>query len=123
MPSFVSVDESDAGGDTPIPGCGATPEDIVHAEPLPRGNGVTAGRPGDPGTGFAVTDGGRVANVRVTYATATEDSVSGEFAPPPDLWDACPKYVISPDPIVIDREGAGHPHPVRNLLSGDGFGG
>lgn len=94
MPSFVLVDESDAGGDAPIPGCGATPEDIVHAEPLPRGNGVNVGRPGDPGTGFAVTDGGRAANVRATYVTATEDSVSGEFAPLLDLRDACLKYVI-----------------------------
>lgn len=96
-------------------------ESIVYNELASRGYGVSVGKLRESEVDFVVTSGDRVAYGQVTYVMETEETEEREFGPLLRIADAFPKYVISMDPITMDREGVRHLNLVRDFLLGDGF--
>ena len=100
---------------------GAVLENIVYNELVSRGYTVSVGKLRSSEVDFVVTEGRHIAFVQVTYMMGSEETERREFAPLMAIRDNHPKYVISMDPVRMDRDGIRHLHLVDDFLLGDGF--
>lgn len=84
---------------------GAMMENLVHNELLSRGYRVSVGKLRDLEVDFVVSRGTEMALVQVAYLLASEETEDREEAPLLAARTACPKYIISMDPIPTSRNG------------------
>ncbi len=96
-------------------------ENIVFNELNSRGYDVQVGKLRDCETDFVVSDGRHTAYIQVTYLMASQKTEDREEGPFLKIKDNYPKYIISMDPITIDRAGIIRLHMVNDFLLGDGF--
>ena len=96
-------------------------ENIVHNELVSRGYTVSVGKLRNKEIDFVVSQGRKLAYVQVTYMMSDEETWKREFDPLISIRDGFPKYIISLDPVQIDREGIHMLHLVNDFLLGDGF--
>lgn len=96
-------------------------ENIVFNELNSRGYDVRVGKLRDCEADFVVSDGRHTAYVQVTYLMDSQNTEKREEAPFLKIRDNYPKYIISMDPVQIDRSGIIMLHLVNDFLLGDGF--
>ena len=96
-------------------------ENIVFNELNSRGYDVQVGKIRDYETDFVVSDGRNTAYIQVTYLMDSQKTEEREEGPFLRIRDNYPKYIISMDPITIDRAGIKRLHLVNDFLLGDGF--
>ncbi len=96
-------------------------ENIVYNELVSRGYTVSVGKLRKKEIDFVVSHGRDLAYVQVTYMMSDEETWKREFDPLISIRDGFPKYIISLDPVQIDREGIRMLHLVNDFLLGDGF--
>ena len=96
-------------------------ENIVFNELNARGYDVQVGKLKNTEVDFVVSDGRGIAYVQVTYLMATSETEDSEERPLLKIEDNYPKYIISMDPIAIDRKGIKRLRLVEDFLLGDGF--
>ena len=96
-------------------------ENIVFNELNARGYDVQVGKLRNTEVDFVVSDGRGIAYVQVTYLMATAETEDREERPLLKIEDNYPKYIISMDPIAIDRKGIRRLRLIDDFLLGDGF--
>ena len=96
-------------------------ENIVFNELNSRGYDVQVGKLGDAEVDFVVSNGRDIAYIQVTYLIASPDTEEREERPLLRIVDNYPKYIISMDPIAVDRKGIKRLRLVEDFLLGDGF--
>ena len=96
-------------------------ENIVFNELNARGYDVQVGKLRNTEVDFVVSDGRGIAYVQVTYLMPTSDTERREEDPLLKIDDNYPKYIISMDPIVLDRKGIKRLRLLEDFLLGDGF--
>jgi hypothetical protein len=96
-------------------------ENIVFNELNARGYDVQVGKLKTSEIDFVVSDGRGLAYVQVTYLMPTSDTEDREERPLLRIDDNYPKYIISMDPIALDRKGIKRLRLVEDFLLGDGF--
>lgn len=96
-------------------------ENIVFNELNARGYDVQVGKLRNTEVDFVVSDGKGIAYVQVTYLMATAETEDREERPLLKIEDNYPKYIISMDPIAIDRKGIRRLRLIDDFLLGDGF--
>lgn len=96
-------------------------ENIVFNELISRGYDVQVGKFRNTEVDFVVSDGRNIAYIQVTYMISSPETEDREERPLLDIRDNYPKYIISMDPITIDRKGIKRLRLVEDFLLGDGF--
>ncbi len=96
-------------------------ENMVYNELNARGYDVQIGKLRNTEVDFVVSDGRGTAYVQVTYLMPTSDTEDREERPLLRIDDNFPKYIISMDPIAVDRKGIKRLRLVEDFLLGDGF--
>ena len=96
-------------------------ENIVFNELNSRGYDVQVGKLRDCEADFVVSDGRHTAYIQVTYLMDSQKTEEREETPFFKIRDNYPKYIISMDPVTIDRFGIIRLHLVNDFLLGDGF--
>lgn len=96
-------------------------ENIVFNELNARGYDVQVGKLRDAEVNFVVSDGKGIAYVQVTYLMPSAETEEREERSLLRIDDNYPKYIISMDPIAIDRKGIKRLRLVEDFLLGDGF--
>lgn len=83
-------------------------ETIVHNELISRGMQVYVGKTQKGEIDFIVESNGSRCYIQVAYLLADEKTVDREFGAYAAINDNYPKYVITMDPITVDRDGVKH---------------
>ena len=96
-------------------------ENIVFNELNARGYDVRVGKLRSTEVDFVVSDGRRLAYVQVTYLMPSSETEDREEGPLLRIDDNYPKYIISMDPVALDRKGIRRLRLVEDFLLGDGF--
>ena len=96
-------------------------ENIVFNELNARGYDVQVGKLKRTEVDFVVSDGSGTAYVQVTYLMPSTETEDREERPLLRIADNYPKYIISMDPIAIERKGIRRLRLVDDFLLGDGF--
>ncbi|MBR4503605.1 MAG: ATP-binding protein [Candidatus Methanomethylophilaceae archaeon] len=96
-------------------------ENIVFNELRSRGYDVQVGKLRDIEVDFVVSNRKDIAYIQVTYLMASPETEEREERPLLKIEDNYPKYIISMDPIAIDRKGIKRLRLVEDFLLGDGF--
>lgn len=96
-------------------------ENIVFNEFISRGYDVSVGKILKGEIDFVVSRGDKVAFVQVAYLMPDESTIKREFEPLLRIRNGFPKYVISLDPIKMDRDGVKMLNLLDDFLLGDGF--
>lgn len=96
-------------------------ENIVFNELMSRGYDVQVGKFRNTEVDFVVSNGRNVAYIQVTYMMLSPETEDREERPLLDIRDNYPKYIISMDPIAVDRNGIKRLRLVEDFLLGDGF--
>ncbi len=96
-------------------------ENIVFNELVSRGYDVSVGKLPKGEIDFVVSKGDRMAYVQVTYLMPDEDTARREFEPLLKLRSGFPRYVISMDPIKVDRDGVRMLNLLDDFLLDEGF--
>ncbi len=97
-------------------------ENVVFNELVSRGYDVQAGKFRNTEVDFVVSNGRDTAYIQVTYVMSSPETEDREERPLLDIRDNYPKYIISMDPMAIDRKGIRRLRLVEDFLLGDGFG-
>ena len=96
-------------------------ENIVFNELNARGYDVQVGKMRNAEVDFVVSDGRGTAYIQVTYFMPTSETEDREERSLLRIGDNYPKYIISMDPIAIDKNGIRRLRLVEDFLLGDGF--
>ncbi|MBR7124506.1 MAG: ATP-binding protein [Candidatus Methanomethylophilaceae archaeon] len=96
-------------------------ENIVFNEFLSRGYDVSVGKLSGGEIDFVVSHGDRTAYVQVAYLMPNDETIKREFEPLLRIRSGFPKYVISMDPVKMDRDGVRMLNLLDDFLLGDGF--
>ena len=96
-------------------------ENIVFNELNARGYDVQVGKLRDAEVDFVVSGGKGIAYVQVTYLMPSAETEEREERSLLRIDDNYPKYIISMDPIAIDRKRIKRLRLVEDFLLGDGF--
>ena len=96
-------------------------ENIVYLELVSRGYGVAVGKLKNREVDFVVVKGNSLAYVQVTYLTDNPKTEEREHKSLLSIKDNYPKYVISMDPLPVDRDGVKRLNLIDDFLLGDKF--
>ncbi len=90
-------------------------ENIVYNELISSNYKVSIGKVLDSEIDFIAEKNGNRIYIQVTYLLASESTIKREFAPFYKLEDNHPKYLVSMDPITLDRDGIKHMNIIEFL--------